>query len=123
MVTLTNGPEMPFVSIMPRHKKFAAAGEKCTTYTKDIWIEYADAKVLMVGEEVTLMDWGNVIVKEIQRDVDGNVIKIAGVLHLEGSVKTTRMKLTWLPDTDELVTLRLMEFDYLITQKKLVCTT
>ncbi|KAJ8443131.1 LOW QUALITY PROTEIN: hypothetical protein Cgig2_005682 [Carnegiea gigantea] len=104
--------------IMPRHKKFIPAGEKCRTYAKNIWIEYVDAKALMISEELTLMDWGNVIFKEIQRDEDGNVIKIIAVLHLEGSVKTTRMKLTWLPDTDELVKLRLVEFDYLITKKE-----
>jgi glutamyl-tRNA synthetase len=41
-------------------------------------------------------------------------------LHLEGSVKTTKLKLTWLPETSELVNLTLVEFDYLITKKK-VC--
>ncbi|KAE9461868.1 hypothetical protein C3L33_06203, partial [Rhododendron williamsianum] len=44
--------------------------------------------------------------------------RLTGVLHLEGSVKTTKLKLTWLPETSELVNLSLVEFDYLITKKK-----
>lgn len=119
MVTLTNGPETPFVRNIPRHKKFGGAGEKCTTYTKNILIDYSDAEIISVGEEVTLMDWGNAIVKEIERDEAGKVVRMVGVLHLEGSVKTTKMKLTWLPESDDLVKLKLVEFDYLITKKKL----
>jgi glutamyl-tRNA synthetase len=120
LLTLTDGPEKSFVRIIPRHKKYEAAGNKATTYTKRIWIDYADAESISAGEEVTLMDWGNAIVKEVEKDQDGNVTGLSGVLHLEGSVKTTKLKLTWLPELDELVSLTLMEFDYLITKKK-VC--
>lgn len=63
------------------------------------------------------MDWGNAIVKEIKKE-NGIVTQLHGVLHLEGSVKTTKLKLTWLPETDELVNLLLLEFDHLIKKKK-----
>ncbi|EXC31017.1 putative glutamate--tRNA ligase [Morus notabilis] len=119
LLTLTNGPEKPFVHIIPRHKKYEGAGEKATTFTNRIWLDQADAEVLTVDEEVTLMDWGNAIIKGIERDQDGKVTQLTGVLHLEGSVKTTKWKLTWLPKINELVNLTLMEFDYLITKKKL----
>ncbi|XP_057427500.1 glutamate--tRNA ligase, cytoplasmic-like [Lotus japonicus] len=119
LLNLTDGPEKPFVHIIPRHKKHKDAGDKATTYTKSIWIDHADAESISAGEEVTLMDWGNAVVKEIEKDQDGNVTRLNGVLHLEGSVKTTKLKLTWLPDIDELVSLTLVEFDYLITKKKL----
>ncbi|PSS08412.1 Glutamate--tRNA ligase [Actinidia chinensis var. chinensis] len=119
LLTLIDGPEKPFVRIIPRHKKYEGAGEKATTYTRQIWIERADAESVSVDEEITLMDWGNAIVKEIQKDEHGNVLRLTGILHLEGSVKTTKLKLTWLPEMSELVNLSLMEFDYLITKKKL----
>ncbi|XP_027158669.1 glutamate--tRNA ligase, cytoplasmic [Coffea eugenioides] len=119
LLTLTDGPEDPFVRIIPKHKKYEGAGEKATTYTKRIWIDQDDARSIAANEEVTLMDWGNAIVKEIEKDQEGNVTQLTGVLHLEGSVKTTKLKLTWLPDTNELVTLSLVDFDYLITKKKL----
>ncbi|XP_043720291.1 glutamate--tRNA ligase, cytoplasmic [Telopea speciosissima] len=119
MLTLMDGPEKPFVRIIPRHKKYEGAGSKATTYTKKIWIDHADALCVSQSEEITLMDWGNVITKEIVKDQDGNVTGLVGALHLEGSVKTTKLKLTWLPVMDELVNLSLFEFDYLITKKKL----
>ncbi|KAJ8752308.1 hypothetical protein K2173_003944 [Erythroxylum novogranatense] len=119
LLTLTNVPDKPFVRIIPRHKKYEGAGEKSTTYTKSIWIDHTDAELISINEEVTLMDWGNAIVKEIGKDQDGNITHLTGVLHLEGSVKTTKLKLTWLPDTAELVNLVLVDFDYLITKKKL----
>lgn len=118
-LTLTNGPEDSFVRIIPRHKKYEGAGQKTTTFTKRIWIDHADAEAISANEEITLMDWGNAIVKEIRKGQDGTVTELIGVLHLEGSVKTTKLKLTWLADTSELVPLSLVEFDYLITKKKL----
>lgn len=118
LVTLTDGPDHPFTRIIPRHKKYEGAGEKCTTYTMNIWIDYADAEAISANEEVTFMDWGNAIIKEIKKDDAGNVVQLIGVLNLEGSVKTTKLKLTWLPEIDELVKLQLMEFDYLISKKK-----
>ncbi|KAJ6799508.1 glutamate--tRNA ligase, cytoplasmic-like [Iris pallida] len=115
---LMDGPGKPFVRIIPRHKKYEGAGTKATTYTNNIWIDYKDALEISDGEEITLMDWGNAIVKEVKKE-DGNITHLIGRLHLEGSVKTTKLKLTWLPETDELVKLSLVEFDYLIKKKKL----
>ena len=39
-------------------------------------------------------------------------------LHLEGSVKTTKKKLTWLADTPDVVDVRLVDFDYLLNKDK-----
>ncbi|KAH0459412.1 hypothetical protein IEQ34_012226 [Dendrobium chrysotoxum] len=116
--TLANGPEKPFVRVLPRHKKFEGAGNKATTYTNRIWLDYTDASTMLEGEEVTLMDWGNAIITDIKKE-NGIVTHLVGVLHPEGSVKTTKLKLTWLPDTDELINLSLVEFDYLLKKKKL----
>ena len=117
LLTLTNGPEEPFVRILPRHKKYEGAGKKATTFANRIWLEYADASVVSVGEEVTLMDWGNAIIREIKTD-NGTITQLVGELHLEGSVKMTKLKLTWLSDIEDLVSLSLVDFDYLINKKK-----
>ena len=120
--TLTNGPEKPFVRILPRHKKFEGAGKKATTFANRIWLDYADAAAISKGVEVTLMDWGNAIVKEIKVE-SGVITELVGELHLEGSVKTTKLKITWLADIEELVPLSLVEFDYLISKKKVfICS-
>ena len=64
------------------------------------------------------MDWGNCIIDNVVTDNDGVVLRVDADLHLEGSVKSTKLKLTWLPQNDELVSLTLADFDYLITKKK-----
>ncbi|KAM3299685.1 hypothetical protein ACQJBY_040939 [Aegilops geniculata] len=110
LLTLSNGPEEPFVRILPRHKKYEGAGKKATTFANRIWLEYADASVISVGEEVTLMDWGNAIIREIKTD-NGTITQLVGELHLEGSVKMTKLKLTWLSDIEDLVSLSLLEED------------
>jgi glutamyl/glutaminyl-tRNA synthetase len=118
LLTVTNGPDKPFVRIIPRHKKYEPAGKKATTFTNKIWLDYTDAASISQGEEITLMDWGNAIVREIKKDSNNKIVGLIGELHLEGSVKSTKLKLTWLPDTDELVHISLVEFDYLIKKKK-----
>ncbi|VAH09478.1 unnamed protein product [Triticum turgidum subsp. durum] len=117
-LTLTNGPAVPFIRILPRHKKCEGAGNKAITFANRIWLEYADASAITVGEEVTLMDWGNAIIKEIKID-DGTITQLVGELHPDGSVKMTKLKLTWLSDIEDLVSLSLVDFDYLIINKKL----
>jgi glutamyl-tRNA synthetase len=44
-----------------------------------------------MGEEVTLMDWGNAIIKEIKAD-NGIITQLVGELHLDWSVKMTKLK-------------------------------
>jgi glutamyl-tRNA synthetase len=119
LLDLSNGPETPFTRIILRHKKYEEAGKKATVFTKRIWLDLADATTVSEGEEVTLMDWGNAYIRKIERDQDGNVTGLKGELHLEGSVKVTKLKLTWLPEISELVPVTLVDLDHLITKKKL----
>lgn len=64
------------------------------------------------------MSWGNAIVREIVRDGAGKVVSLQGELHLAGSVKTTKKKLTWLADTPDLVDLTLVDLDFIISKPK-----
>ena len=117
-LTLTNGPDEPEVISVPKHKKYPPAGVKSTTRMSKIWLEQVDAALLRDGDEVTLMDWGNCIIRAVSTNSLGSVVSVTGELHLEGSVKSTKLKLTWLPNSDELLPLILSDFDYLITKKK-----
>ncbi len=58
-----DGPAEPEVVVVPRHKKHPPAGKKALTRASRIWLDQADAATLAEGEEVTLMDWGNAIIK------------------------------------------------------------
>jgi len=108
---------------MPKHKKNPDVGFKTTTYSDEFYLEFEDAQGLQVDEEVTLMDWGNVIVKNVvKKDSDIEFIEVA--LNLEGDFKKTKKKLTWLSkkfmsSSLELVNVLLLDYDYLITKKKL----
>ncbi|KAG2213910.1 hypothetical protein INT47_001179 [Mucor saturninus] len=102
----------------PLHKKNAELGNKKTHYGPKIYLDQEDAKSLEEGEEVTLMDWGNVFVRKIVKDAQGEVTSIDLELHLAGDFKKTKKKLTWLTDDSDVSEILLLDYDYLITKKK-----
>lgn len=120
-LTLAGAPDAPETVDTPKHKKYEPAGMKKTTRAAAVWLDAADAAVIGEGEEVTLMDWGNAIVDTIDRAADGTVTALAGRLHLAGSVKTTKLKLTWLPAhaAAPLTRLTLVELGPLLSVPKL----
>jgi glutamyl-tRNA synthetase len=68
------------------------------------------------------MDWGNAIVHKIERGADGIIHGIEMQLHLEGDFKKTEKKITWLAtsaDAPGLIPVTLIDFDFLITKKKI----
>lgn len=102
----------------PVHKKNAELGTKKTHYGPKIYLDQEDAKSLEDGEEVTLMDWGNVFVRKIVKDAQGNVTSVDLELHLAGDFKKTKKKLTWLTVDEDATDCVLVDYDYLITKKK-----
>jgi glutamyl-tRNA synthetase len=72
--------------------------------------------------QVTLMDWGNAYVRSKTVSSTGVVTGLKMDLHLEGDFKKTKKKVTWLssPSSSNPTTpLTLIDYDYLITKKKL----
>jgi glutamyl-tRNA synthetase len=125
-VALSGGPTRPEVKNVPRHKKDPAIGEKQTVYSANILVEQDDAVSFEDQEEITLMDWGNAIVKSKTVSPDGEVTEIHMELHLEGDFRKTKKKITWLSQPysegttkHDLVSVTLLDYDYLITKKKL----
>ncbi len=108
---------------VPKHVKNPDVGMKKQIRTGVAIIDQADALLLEDGMEITLMAWGNVIINEVHRSSDGkNGSKVDGVdatLHLEGDFKKTKLKLTWLADTDQNVPITLKHYGYLLTKTKL----
>ena len=132
-VRISAGPDPPEYVDVPRHNKYPPAGTKKQLRSNLIWLDQADAAQIADGEEVTLMGWGNAIIERIEREdsndavaaSDGNksshskVVAMDARLHLEGNFKKTKLKLTWLAETPELVPLELHHFGYLLTKRKL----
>jgi glutamyl-tRNA synthetase len=68
------------------------------------------------------MDWGNAIVRSKEVDASGSVTSIEMVLKLDGDFRKTKKKITWLAQptlSHTLVDVTLLDYDYLITKKKL----
>lgn len=72
------------------------------------------------------MDWGNAIVRSKTTDASGAVTSITMDLNLEGDFRKTKKKITWLsqptsdsPPEHQLTPAVLIDFDYIITKKKL----
>ncbi|KAI1266788.1 glutamyl-tRNA synthetase [Xylariaceae sp. FL1019] len=106
--------------IKPKHLKNSELGTKKVVLDNTVIIEQFDAQTLEEGEEITLMNWGNVYVRRLTRDSEGKCITAMDLeLHLEGDFKNTK-KITWLAATnDNMVPVDLVSFDYLLTKDKL----
>jgi len=114
-----DGPASPIEVEVARHRENPSLGTKRIIHTNRIFIEQEDAQELHDNEEITLMDWGNAIVTKITKD-NNLVTGVRAELHLEGDFKNTNLRLTWLPATPaNLVELRLIEYDSLITVPKI----
>lgn len=120
----------PYSEKQKLHAKFDL-GEKDVWYSENIALEQEDCRTFEEGEEITLMNWGNAIVKSITNtkantdDLAGGVKELGNVesieldLHLEGDFKVTKKKVTWLSLDQDLVKVELVDFDYLLNKDKL----
>jgi glutamyl-tRNA synthetase len=121
-VTILGAREGVQTEDKPKHAKYDL-GNKKIVFSKNVLLEQADAASFAQDEEITLMNWGNAIVRNITHSI--NPLKLNTVtaleleLHLQGDVKKTSKKVTWLSAEQELIPIELVDFDYLITKDKL----
>ncbi|PKY03905.1 glutamyl-tRNA synthetase [Aspergillus campestris IBT 28561] len=113
------GPAAPYSEEKPSHVKNPAVGKKKVVYSSSLLFDQEDAKSFKQDEEVTLMGWGNAIVRKITADAAGVVQELELELHLEGDFKKTEKKVTWLSADQELVPVELVDFDYLLNKDTL----
>ncbi|KAI9824617.1 MAG: hypothetical protein M1832_001707 [Thelocarpon impressellum] len=112
-------PAAPYAAEKPKHGKNAGLGMKRVVFASTILIDQDDARTFEEGEEITLMNWGNAFASK-STSSDGVVTGLEITLHLEGDVKKTEKKITWLAkDGQELTPVVLVDFDHLITKDKL----
>jgi len=115
---VSGGPEKAYIEEKPKHAKNPDVGTKKVAYSSNILLDQEDAKLFKEGEEITLMSWGNAFVRKIHGS--NPITSLELELHLEGDVKKTDKKVTWLStEGQDLVPAELVDFDYLITKDKL----
>lgn len=121
--TVIGAREAPYSEEKPVHAKTAELGTKKVVYSKSLIIDQADAASFEQDEEITLMNWGNAIVRKISHSFNPLTLKkvtsIELELHLQGDVKKTKKKITWLSTDQNLVPVEMVDFDFLITKNKL----
>jgi glutamyl-tRNA synthetase len=90
------------------------------TFASEVLVDQADAAGFGVDEEITLMGWGNAIVREVVRDEGGVVTGLRLELNLQGDFRKTEKKVTWLAsEGSALVGAELWEFGHLLTKDSL----
>jgi tRNA synthetases class I (E and Q), catalytic domain/tRNA synthetases class I (E and Q), anti-codon binding domain len=117
-LTLTNGPTTAAARVISKHPKNKELGEHALMLSSQLWLEGEDTKLMSEGEEITLMGWGNCVVKKIERDGD-RVLSLTGEFNPNGDFKATKLKVAWVPAVDDVVPIEMQEFDILITKSKL----
>ena len=119
--TINGGPAVPYMEKRPKHAKTIAVGEKDVVFSSSVILEQVDGISFTKDEEITLMNWGNVIVRDISTDPStGQVTHLDLKLHLAGDVKKTEKKVTWLSTEGQtLVPVELVDFDYLLNKDSL----
>jgi len=121
-VTVIGARDAPVTEDKEKHAKYSL-GTKKVVFSKSIILEQADAASFTQDEEITLMNWGNAIVRKITHSINPlHLDRITGLeleLHLQGDVKKTKKKVTWLSKDQELVPVELVEYDHLVTKDKL----
>lgn len=115
---IENGPDVSEARSQALHQKNDLLGSKAVVYGKELLIERDDASAIEVGEKVTLMKWGNVTISKKETADDGIVI-LHGLVDPEDKDFKKTKKITWVcADPDTTIEITLVEFDHLITKKK-----
>lgn len=115
------GPATPYTEEKPKHGKNPAVGMKKVVFGNTVIFDQKDAKSFKQDEEITLMSWGNAIVRKIETDPTSGIVKELELeLHLEGDFKKTEKKVTWLStEGQDLIPVELVDFDYLLNKDTL----
>uniref|UniRef100_UPI00358ECFC7 bifunctional glutamate/proline--tRNA ligase isoform X2 n=1 Tax=Myxine glutinosa TaxID=7769 RepID=UPI00358ECFC7 len=84
---------------VPKHPKNPDVGMKLVSYGPDILIDGADAETLKENEKVTFINWGNMIIKKINKHSEGNITSLEAEPQFEDTDYKGTAKLTWLAQT------------------------
>ncbi|XP_078050630.1 glutamyl-prolyl-tRNA synthetase isoform X2 [Augochlora pura] len=77
------------------HPKDPSKGTKQVFTCSVVYIEKDDADVLVENENATFINWGNILIRKLERD-DAGVKKVLAQLNLENKDYKNTLKITWL---------------------------
>ena len=97
ILSVTDAPEESKQS--PAHPKNPEVGSRTVWTAPQVFIEEEDAVLLKEGENVTLINWGNILIKSIEKDATGKILSVQGQLNLSNTDFKNTLKVTWLAST------------------------
>ncbi|KAJ2907037.1 uncharacterized protein MKZ38_008605 [Zalerion maritima] len=114
--TLSGGPEKVYLEDRPKHPKNKDVGTKKWVFSSNLLFDQVDAAGFAQDEEITLMTWGNAILRSVVKDDAGEITTLGLDANLDGDFRKTKQKITWLAEDgpDPLVKVELWEFDDLL---------
>eukprot|EP01039_Chlorochromonas_danica_P002859 gene2859-3123_t len=118
-LTLENVPDEITFHTVQIHPQKAELGTRVMRRGRVVLIDQIDAVTYSVGEEITLLRWGNVKLSAIEKDSSGKVISMKGEYDANATNFSKTKKVTWLTQSPDLVPARLLEFDHIISKAKL----
>ncbi|CAL8361118.1 unnamed protein product [Gadus morhua 'NCC'] len=96
-----------------KHPKNTEVGMKEVWYGPKVLVDGADAETFSVGEVVTFINWGNLVITKINKDAGGKVSSLEARLNLENTDFKKTTKITWLTDTQRAPLLPAVCINYL----------
>ena len=122
VVNLTSKNNSDFsVRDEPAHPKNEALGSKKVYPSKQVYVEKDDAQDFVENENVTFINWGNIMIKKVNKDAKtGQVISIDAEPNLADKDFKKTLKVTWVPvENQHLCPVKAVHFENLITKEKL----
>ncbi|XP_076754438.1 glutamyl-prolyl-tRNA synthetase [Xylocopa sonorina] len=77
------------------HPKDPSKGTKQVFVSSQVYIEKDDADMLIEGQNATFINWGNILIKKIEKE-NGVTKQITAQLNLENKDYKNTLKITWL---------------------------
>ncbi|CAB3368587.1 Hypothetical predicted protein [Cloeon dipterum] len=81
-----------------KHPKDPAVGNKTVWVGPKVLIDRVDAETLKEGENTTFINWGNILIKKINRS-NGGITSVDAEPNLDNKDYKKTLKITWLADT------------------------
>jgi len=102
-----------------KHPKNPDVGEKKVWTGTDLIIDGVDAEQLKIGENATFINWGNIMIKAVNKGSDGKVKSVEAEQNIENKDYKKTMKLTWLcndKDNSPTTPTVLIYYDHIISK-------
>ncbi len=119
-LTIENVADEVTLHTVQVHPQKPEHGTRVMRRAKKVLIDQVDALTYTLGEEITLLRWGNMKLTSIEKNADGSKVLSMRATYDETATNFSKTKkVTWLAVTSDNVPCKLVEFDHLISKAKL----